>query len=304
MRVLVSGSSGLVGSALLPALAVAGHAPIRLVRGVPPGRLDVPWNPESPRAPEILRDSLERARPEAVVHLAGAPIASGRWTERRRHTIRESRVRDTRVLSDTLATLAQRPRVLLSASAIGLYGDRGEEVLTEASGPGRGFLADVGREWEAATAAASAAGIRVVHMRIGMVLARQGGALRMMLPFFKLGLGGPLGDGRQYVSWISLEDLVAALLFVLSRGEMAGAVNAVSPFPVPQAEFARALGRVLHRPAVLPAPAWGLRLLFPGMADELLLSSTRVVPARLREAGFAHRHSVLEDALRDLLARP
>lgn len=303
MRVLVTGSSGLVGSALLPALAMRGHAPVRLVRGTSGGRHDIPWNPDSPHTAKGLGEGLMRVRPDAVVHLAGYPVASGRWSAARKRLIHESRARDTRLLSETLGALTERPKVLVSASAIGYYGDRGEEELVEGSAPGAGFLPDSCRAWEAATEPAAAAGIRVVTLRIGLVLSRDGGALARMLPAFRLGLGGPLGAGRQFQSWIAIEDLIEIILMGIDRDDLSGAYNAVSPYPVRQAEFARSLGRVLRRPAFLPAPPWALRLLLGEMADALLLSSSRVLPSRLKEAGFVHRHTVLEEVLRALLVR-
>lgn len=303
MRVLVSGSTGLIGRALLPVLERGGHEVVRLVRGRPVGRADIPWNPDSPQALTLLRDELERVRPDAVIHLAGHPIAAGRWTPEHKRLIRESRVRDTSVLARALAALPHPPHAFVAASAIGYYGDRGVEELTEESPSGTGYLAEVGVAWEAAARPAAEAGIRVVTPRIGLVLSREGGALRAMLPAFRLGLGGPLGSGRQYMSWIAMEDMVRILASAVDDPALSGVYNTVSPYPVVQADFARTLGRVLRRPAVLPAPAWALRLLVGEMADALLLSSTRVVPARLKQAGFSFRHASLEDALREILGR-
>jgi uncharacterized protein (TIGR01777 family) len=299
-RVVVTGASGLIGGALVARLVGQGIQVDPLVRRTPrPGTTEIRWDPAGG---EIDVAGLEGA--DAVVHLAGESIAAGRWTGARRNAIRRSRVEGTRLLAGALARLERRPAVLVSASAIGYYGDRGDEVLTENSPGGMGFLAEVAREWEAATQAASHGGIRVVVLRIGLVLAAKGGALpRMLLPF-KLGLGGPLGSGRQYVSWIALEDLLDAIEFALTMPTLAGPVNAVAPGPVTSREFARILGRVLHRPAVLPVPALAIRLALGEMGQALLLAGARVVPARLEAAGFRFRHPGLEAALRRVLGRP
>ncbi len=300
--VAVTGSTGLVGAALTVALARGGHRVVRLVRSGTatraPGEHTVRWDPG--------RGTIDAAGLEgvdAVVHLAGESIASGRWTAAKRLRIRDSRVGATRVLAEALAGLERPPATLVAASAVGYYGDRGDEVLREESAPGGGFLADVCREWEAAAAPAARRGLRVVHMRIGMVLAATGGALAALLPPFRLGLGGPVGSGRQWMSWISLDDLVRAILHALATASLAGPINAVAPAPVTNREFARTLGRVLRRPAVLPLPAGAARLLLGRMADELLLASARVVPARLEAAGFTFGDATLERALRRLLAR-
>ncbi len=300
--VAVTGSTGLVGAALTVALARGGHRVVRLVRSgtatQAPGEHTVRWDPD--------RGTIDAAGLEgvdAVVHLAGESIASGRWTAAKRRRIRDSRVGATRVLAEALAGLERPPATLVAASAVGYYGDRGDEVLREESPPGGGFLADVCREWEAAAAPAARRGLRVVHMRIGMVLAATGGALAALLPPFRLGLGGPVGSGRQWMSWISLDDLVRAILHALATASLAGPINAVAPAPVTNREFARTLGRVLRRPAVLPLPAGAARLLLGRMADELLLASARVVPARLEAAGFTFGDATLERALRRLLAR-
>jgi uncharacterized protein len=294
--VAVTGASGLVGSALAPALASAGHRVLRLVRSVatPAAAARVArWDPESGAL-----DSSALAGVDAVVHLAGESVAGGRWTEARKRRIRSSRVDATRGLAQSLARLAPPPRVLVSASAVGYYGDRGAEILREQSAPGTGFLAEVCREWEAATEPAERARIRVVQLRIGMVVARRGGALAAMLTPFRLGAGGPVGSGAQWVSWIALDDLVGAILHALETESLAGAVNAVAPEPVQNRELARTLGRVLRRPAILPLPAFAARLLLGQMADELLLASARVEPARLQATGFTFGHPTLEDALR------
>ncbi len=298
--VAVTGSRGLVGSALAPALASAGHRLLRLVRGAAPpaaGALAARWDPESGAL-----ESSALAGVDAVVHLAGESVA-GRWTESKKRRIRSSRVDATRGLAGSLARLERPPRVLVCASAVGYYGDRGSELLREESAPGTGFLAEVCREWEAATEPAARARIRVVRLRIGMVVSRRGGALAAMLTPFRLGVGGPVGNGAQWVSWIAIDDLVSAILHALDAESLAGPVNAVAPEPVRNRELAQALGRVLRRPALLPLPAFAARLLLGQMADELLLASARVEPARLRATGFSFRHATLEDALRHELGR-
>ena len=296
---VVSGASGLVGGALVAALEVAGVRVVRLVRRRPaPGESDVGWDPASGT---IDARGLEGA--DAVVHLAGESIAAGRWTPARKDAIRRSRVDGTRLLAETLARLSRPPGVLVSASAVGYYGSRGDEALTEASAPGTGFLADVCRAWEAAAQPARDAGIRVVTPRIGMVLAARGGALARMLPPFRLGLGGVVGSGRQYMSWIALDDLVGAIRHVIGDGDVAGAVNAVAPLPVTNREFTRTLGRVLGRPTLAPLPAPVVRLLFGEMGEALLLDGARALPARLQAAGFRFRHPGLEAALRSVLGR-
>ena len=241
---------------------------------------------------------------DAVVHLAGENIASGRWNAARKAAIRDSRVNGTRFLCDALAGLARPPKTLVCASAVGYYGDRGEERLTEESPPGTGFLAEVCREWEAASAPAARKGIRVVALRIGMVLSPKGGALARMLPLFRAGLGGVIGGGRQYVSWVALDDLPGIILHALQRDDLRGPVNAVAPRPVTNREFTEALGKVLSRPTPLPVPAFALRLAVGGeMADALLLSSARGIPRRLEETGYRFRFAELSAALRHLLGK-
>jgi len=301
--VAVTGASGLVGSALVTGLTSAGHRVVRVVRGAGAasvaGQRLARWDPESGALePSAL------AGADAVVHLAGESVAGGRWTEAKKRRIRSTRVDVTRRLAEALPRLERPPRLLVSASAVGYYGDRGSEILREDSSPGPGFLAEVCREWEAATDPAARAGIRVVRLRIGMVLSRRGGALGAMLTPFRLGAGGPVGSGVQWVSWIAIDDLVGAILHALATESLAGPVNAVAPEPVTNRELARTLGRVLRRPALLPLPAVAARLLFGQMADELLLASARVEPARLRATGFTFRHARLEDALRHELGRP
>jgi uncharacterized protein (TIGR01777 family) len=240
---------------------------------------------------------------DAAVHLAGESVAAGRWTPEAKRRIRDSRVLGTRLLAESLARLRRPPRVLVSASAIGIYGDRGDTPLDESSALGADFLAGVGKEWEAAAGPASDAGIRVVQLRFGIVLAREGGALARMLTPFKLGVGGPLGSGRQWMSWIAIDDAVGAILAVLTNEAARGPVNAVAPEPVRNAEFAARLGAALHRPSVLPAPAFALRALFGELADGALLASQRVVPARLTALGYRFKYPTLPEALEAILGR-
>ncbi len=292
MQVLISGASGLVGRALTRSLAAGGHRVRRLVRRQPVAADAAFWDPA---AGEIDPGALDDV--DAVVHLAGENVAGGRWTATRKRRILESRVAGTKLIAGAVAAEA-KPPALVSASAIGYYGDRGEEALDEASASGEGFLADVCRQWEAAAAAAEQAGARTVRLRIGVVLSRHGGALQKMLTPFRLGLGGNLGDGRQVMSWIHLDDLVGAVEHALMNAALSGPVNAVAPGPVTNREFTRTLARVLRRPARLPVPAPMARLLFGEMGEELLLAGARVAPARLEETGYEFRFSDLESALR------
>lgn len=303
MTVAVTGASGMVGSALVSFLTTGGHSVVRIGRGAPrpsstPQLRDVQWDPDAGRLDPRALEGVD-----AVVHLAGANVAD-RWTAEHRRAIEDSRVRGTTLLAETLARLERPPRVLVSASAIGFYGDRGDEVLDESSAPGRGFLPEVAQRWEAASGAAERAGVRVVRARLGIVLTPRGGALpRFVLPF-QLGAGGPIGDGRQWMSLVALDDVVGALHFALVHDALRGAVNVVAPEPVTNADFARTLGRVLHRPSLLPTPAFAVRLaLGRQQADEMVLASQRVVPRALLAAGFAFRHPTLEDALRFELGR-
>lgn len=296
MRLLISGASGLIGSALVRAVP-ADWEVVRLVR-TPPGAGEVRWDPEGGAIDVGAVGAID-----AAVHLAGESIA-GRWTEAKKQRIRDSRVKGTRLLARTLAGMSPAPGVLLSASAVGIYGDRGDEVLTEDSPHGTGFLPEVGSAWEEAAQPAAEAGIRVVCMRMGVVLAREGGALARMLPPFRLGLGGSLGGGRQWMSWIALADVTAAMLHLLEAESLSGPVNLTAPNPVTNREFTRTLARVLGRPAFLSVPAFALRLAFGEMADEALLASTRVLPRRLLDSGFTFRHPELEGALRAVLQNP
>ena len=297
MRIVVSGASGLLGSAVVKLLASQGHTVASLVRRpVAAGEPAVAWDPE--------RGTIDRAGLEglgAVIHLAGESVF-GRWSAAKKRRIRDSRVQGTRLLCDALAGLHRRPAVLLAASAVGYYGDRGEEAVTEASAPGEDFMAHVSRDWEAATAPATHAGIRVVNMRIGVVLTTTGGALAKMLPAFRLGVGGPIGSGDQYLSWIVLDDIVNAMLHVLNNQQLVGPVNLTAPAPVTNRDFARTLGRVLHRPAVITVPVLALRALFGTDSAALLQSGQRVLPARLVASGFGFAFKDVEQALRSLLA--
>jgi uncharacterized protein (TIGR01777 family) len=297
MKIVVTGSSGLIGSALVPALTAGGHTVRRLVRR-PPAEGDVRWDPG---AGVLGHGALDDA--DAVVHLAGESIAKGRWTAARKARIRDSRVGSTLLLARSMATLDRRPKVFVAGSAVGFYGDRGDELVDEGTGPGRGFLADVCQEWEAATRPAADAGVRVVNVRLGVVLSRRGGALPMMLRPFRVGAGGPVGTGRQYMSWIAIDDAVGAIEHLLRAEPIRGPVNLVAPDAVTNAEFTKTLGRVLRRPTLLPAPAFALRLLLGESADEMLLASTRVRPSRLLDSGYRFRHPRLEAALRHLLGR-
>ena len=299
MKILVSGSTGLVGKALVSSLTGAGHQVTRLVRSRSGGgEKDIYWDPAT--------GSLDSSRLEGldgVVHLAGESIAEGRWTVEKKARIRNSRVKGTQLLADALAQRVQRPRTLICASAIGYYGDRGAEILREDSRPGSGFLPDVCREWEAATKPAAESGIRVVNLRTGLVLSSSGGALPKMLPPFKLGAGGKLGTGQQFMSWISIDDLVGAIQHALEKNSLSGPVNAVSPHPVTNLEFTKTLGRVLSRPTIFPMPAFAVRLMFGEMGEDLLLASARVEPARLAGSGYLFRYPVLEGALRHVLRK-
>jgi len=294
MRILVTGSSGLIGSALVSFLEAAGHGVTRVVRSAP-RQGEVRWDPA---AATMETDGLDGHA--AAVHLAGETIA-GRWTPAKKARIVTSRVQGTRLLSTTLAGLRQPPPVLVCASAIGFYGDRGGEVLTEESAPGSGFLPQVVRSWEAAADPARAAGIRVVHLRFGVVLSGRGGALARMLLPFRLGLGGPVGSGRQFMSWVALDDAVRSILHSIECEGLVGPVNVVSPNSVTNREFARTLGRVLRRPAFCRVPAVVIRLVLGEMGRELLLSSVRAVPAKLRASGFECGHPDLEGAIRHVL---
>jgi uncharacterized protein (TIGR01777 family) len=298
MNILVSGASGLIGSALVPYLANAGHEVIRLVRSQPqPEERALRWDPMGGLIEESALEGVD-----AVVHLAGESVEE-RWTPQKKIRIRESRATGTRLLSESIARLATPPKVLVSASAIGYYGDRGGEILTEESAAGKGFLAEVCRAWEAATAPAAQKGVRVVPLRFGVVLSDSGGALARMLTPFRLGMGGVLGSGQQYVSWIALDDAIGAIQHAIVTALLQGPVNAVAPQAVTNQQFTKVLGKVLGRPTIFPMPAFAVRLMFGEMADELLLASTRVQPAKLVASGYGFRYPELEAALRHLLQR-
>jgi hypothetical protein len=282
-RFLFSGASGLLGTALRGALLGSGAEIVQLVRRAPAGPRELRWDPAA-QMPIPAMPAVEDLT--AAIHLSGAGVAEHRWTPAYRREMWTSRVESTRALCNVLAQLRRPPRTLLVASATGIYGNRGDEVLDEDSAHGRGFLADLCREWEEASRPAETAGVRVVHLRFGVVMA-QGGALARMLPIFRLGLGGPLGNGRQWMSWIAIDDAVAAVRFLLETPSTTGAVNLTWPDPVTNAEFTRVLARHLHRPALMRAPAFALRLAFGHMAGEALLASARVMPSRLLAAGFA-----------------
>ena len=299
MRIVVSGSTGLVGSALTPVLASLGHDVVPLVRRRPAaGERVVAWDPERGT---IDCDGLEGI--DVAIHLAGENVF-GRWSPAKKQRIRESRVQGTRLLSDALAGLTRPPKTLLAASAIGYYGDRGDEAVSEWSAPGEDFLAYVSRDWEGAATAAARAGIRVVNMRFGVVLTTAGGALAKMLPAFRLGLGGRVGSGNQYLSWITLDDTLNAIVHALATPRLVGPVNLTAPNPVTNREFTRTLGKVLRRPAVLTVPAFALRIAFATEGAAMLLSGQRALPGCLQASGFDFRYETLEPALRHLLAAP
>ena len=299
MDVAVTGSHGFIGSALLPALTRAGHRPVRIVRGRAAGDDDLSWDPE---AGTIDAGGLEGIG--GVVHLAGAGIGDKQWTDARKRLILESRTKGTSLLARTLAGLARPPSVLVSASASGYYGDRGDEPIDEQSTPGNDFVARVCVQWEAATAPAAEAGIRVARVRSGIVLGRDGGVLpRLLLPF-RLGLGGRIASGRQYMSWISIDDEVRAILHALTQDGVAGPVNLVGPAPVTNDEFTKTFGRVVRRPTVIPTPLLPLRARYGReLVQHLLVEGQRVLPKRLEATGYAFEHSTLEDALRAVVDR-
>jgi len=289
MKIALTGSSGLVGSALVSSLQSAGHEVVRL-------RRPEQWDPDSGTI-----DASVLSGSDAVVHLAGENIASGKWTAARKQRIHDSRVNGTKLIAETISQIDPPPRVLVSASATGYYGNRGSEVLREESPSGRGFLSEVCRQWEAATGAATRKGVRVVHLRTGLVLSTHGGALGKMLLPFKFGLAGKIGSGNQYWSWISLDDVCGVIVHCIQAAGLHGPVNTVSPSPVTNLEFTKTLGRVLGRPTLFPLPAFAARLAFGEMADALLLASARVEPTKLIASRFVFKHKELEPTLRYLL---
>lgn len=297
MKILITGSSGMIGSALVPHLTGQGHHVIRMVRRTTaPGGDTAEWDPA---AGKLEPSALEGS--DVLVHLSGENIGASRWTEERKKRILDSRVRSTQLLSETIGHVSAPPRVLICASAVGFYGSRGDEILTEESQPGTGFLPEVCKQWEAATEPARQTGLRVVNLRTGMVLSGSGGALSAMLPTFKSGVGGKIGDGGQFVSWIAIDDLVQAISHAIATESLSGPVNAVSPNPLRNKEMTKALGRVLGRPTFMSMPASAVRLMFGEMADALLLASQRVQPKRLLDSGFAFQFANFEGALRHVL---
>lgn len=293
MNVLISGASGFVGSACCGELIASGHTVLPLNRGV--GGEGLPWDVSTGRV------NLQGLAPEVLIHLAGENIAGGKWSEQRKRKIRASRVDATRELCEFLSQTQHPPQVMLCASATGLYGPRGDKWITEQTPNATDFLGELSYEWEKATVALERVGCRVVHMRFGVILGPSGGALKKMLPAFKMGLGGPLGDGAQWMSWISLEDTVRAILYLMDHAAAYGPVNIVTPNPILNEEFAKALGRVLKRPAAIRTPAGILRMLYGEFVDAALLASQRVKPQRLTELGFEWRHPEIEDALTSML---
>lgn len=292
MRILVSGASGLIGSRLTIFLCAAGHEVVHLVRKKEVASNEIFWDPSTETASKEKFEGFD-----LVIHLAGKNIAERRWTDQIKKELFLSRCRDTWLLSHILTRLERPPKCLITASAIGIYGNRGEEILTEESPPGVGFLAELCEKWEEATQAIEQKGTRVVHTRFGIVLSKEGGVLAKLLPSFRLGLGAILGSGKQFLSWVTLDDLVYAIYHAAMHEELKGAINVVSPHPATQEEFSRALAKALHRPCFLRLPASLLRLLFGEMADEMLLSSTRAVPKKLLISNFRFTSPVLEEAL-------
>ncbi len=297
MKILLSGSSGLVAKALTPQLLRRGDLVSKLVRVPSKNPDEIYWDPEKGA---INAQSLEGF--DAVVHLAGESIAGARWSEAQKKKIRDSRVNGTQLLSETLAKLSRPPKIFLCASAIGFYGDRGAEILTEDSSIGSLFLSKICKEWESAAQPAAKNGVRVVNLRFGIILSAQGGALAKMLFPFRMGLGGVIGSGKQYMSWISIDDAVGAITHVMNTESVRGPVNVTAPAPVTNLEFTKTLGKVLRRPTIFPMPAFAARLAFGEMADELLLAGAKVESAKLKSSGYVFQHPSLESALKELLS--
>ena len=299
MNILVSGSTGLIGTAVCSFLSKKKHKVLRLVRRSASAPDEIPWDPSSGTLDVSALDGLD-----AVVHLAGENIATGRWTADKKRMIRESRIQGTELLAKSLSYLFDPPKVLVSISAIGFYGNRGEELLDEESSAGTGFLPELCREWEAATVPAAMRGIRVVIPRVGMVLSAAGGSLPLMLPVFRHGIGGRIGNGRQYMSWIAIDDLVGAIHHAITRDTLQGPVNAVSPNPLPNQVFTKVLSHVLARPAAFVLPGFVARLFLGQMADEVLLSSAKVFPSKLMKSGYKFAFPELDGALQHILQKP
>lgn len=299
MKVVLTGATGMIGAALAEALSKQGHQVLRLNRqkSAQESQDGIIWDPQ---AGKIDASQLEGC--DAIVHLAGEPVAQ-RWNDEVKSKIRNSRLESTKLLSKTIASLKSPPKVFVCASAIGFYGDRGAEAMTEQSSPGKGFLADLCQEWEKATEAASKTGIRTVNVRIGVVLSTKGGALAKMMPPFLIGAGGNLGSGKQYMSWISLDDVVEVISFAIQNDKISGPVNAVAPNPVTNAEFTKDFGKAIGRPTIFPVPAFGVQLLFGQMADEMLLTGAKVLPSKLESAGFKFRYPQLPEALKHALGK-
>lgn len=299
MKVLIAGSSGLVGKAVTHSLAKKGTAVTHLVRTTPdPAKHEVEWHPDKGQLDAAAVEGFD-----AVINLGGESVAEGRWTEEKKKRIRDSRTQGTRLLSETMARLSAPPKVFLCASATGIYGDRGGEIVDESSPAGKGFLADVCGEWEEATQAATNAGVRVVNLRFGPIFSSEGGMLAKLLPPFRMGVGGKIGSGEQYMSWVAMDDVVGVINFALERDAVRGPLNVVTPNAATNAEFTKALGKVLSRPTFFMVPAFAARLAFGEMADEMLLASQRVAPRRLTEAGYAFQYPELEGALRHVLRK-
>ena len=303
MKIIISGASGLVGHELTTALRAEGHRVLRLTRSWRQSSETsavsadtIAWDPSSAK---VYARALESA--DAVINLNGASISGGRWTAKRKALLRSSRLDSTRLLVDAVGRLKDKPRIFLSASAVGFYGSRGDEILTEASGPGGDFLSALARDWETEANRAASFGIRTAILRFGVILAREGGALPQMVRPFRFGVGGRLGDGSQWLSWIAIDDVIRIVKFMISDARLTGPVNLVAPAPVQNAEFARIVGKLLHRPAVVPAPAFALRLALGEMADSLLLASQRAYPEKLLRAGYSFQFGEIESALRAIL---
>jgi len=293
MRVAITGATGLVGKKIVARLEAEGHQVVKLVRGTPKNSNEFSWNPNEGKIDAKAFDGVD-----AVIHLAGENIASKRWSSEQKAKIKQSRVKGTELIAQTLAGLETPPQTLISTSAVGYYGSRGSEMLTEESTSGTGFLAAVCRDWEDATKTAEQKGIRVIHARLGVVLSKEGGALKLMLPPFLLGAGGPLGNGRQYMSWIDLDDTANAFIYMLTANGVSGAVNIVAPQPVTNADFTKTLAHVIHRPAFFFVPEFGVKAMFGEMGEECLLGSNRVSSNKLVSSGFKFSYPELETALK------